>query len=412
MACCQETHQELPVLGLIGRQVVRDLIQTYLLALLALTAVLTLAGALVEAHKNGVSPLFVLMMLPYLIPPMLPYSMPTCLLFACTVVYSRLRAQAEITALKAGGITPWTALWPAVALSIVVAALASWIGDQVVPWSSQAARTMLLARMQDNIYTFLRTKGALVDPNFPYELYVSGVRDGRLLRPIFKHRRADGSYSVVAVAEEATLHLILNQEQVPARVEFRMIEGSVTRPGQQGAIMFRDHTEQMPIPDLLLKSERKLRDLTSAQCRAKADAMRDQAILLDYELASLGAFAGVTGNMLPLAKALPESAADASRLARQARLADVETHLRLLMSASAIPFVLLGCALSLLASRAEFLHNFFACFLPIVTIFYPMVILLVNVVKEGAAPDAAIVWLPFGLMALAAVPLLRQVVRY
>ena len=61
--------------------------------------------------------------------------------------------------------------------------------------------------------------------------------------------------------------------------------------------------------------------------------------------------------------------------------------------------------------QGEFWGSFFACFLPILLVYYPMLVGCVDQAKDGAFPPQA-VWLGNGVLALWGVWLLRRVVRF
>ena len=60
----------------------------------------------------------------------------------------------------------------------------------------------------------------------------------------------------------------------------------------------------------------------------------------------------------------------------------------------------------------NFLRTFFICFLPIITLYYPTMILSFNVVKESETNIAHILWIPPILLAIVSIPFMRRVIRY
>ncbi len=61
-------------------------------------------------------------------------------------------------------------------------------------------------------------------------------------------------------------------------------------------------------------------------------------------------------------------------------------------------------------STADFLHTFFICFLPILIVFYPSLVLSFNIFKEGAIDSPAVLWTPIILLTLVSIPLNRRAI--
>ena len=99
----EKSQEPTTPLRVIERTIGFDLLKITLLALCGASSLLMVVGAMVEATRNGMDPIRVLMIMPYLIVPTLPYTIPTSLLFSCTVVYGGMSYANEITAVNADG---------------------------------------------------------------------------------------------------------------------------------------------------------------------------------------------------------------------------------------------------------------------------------------------------------------------
>ncbi len=78
---------------------------------------------------------------------------------------------------------------------------------------------------------------------------------------------------------------------------------------------------------------------------------------------------------------------------------------------SCLSFVMVGSAMAIRRRNANALSSFFVCFLPILIVYYPLLILGVNQAKDGVLPPEA-VWLGNLVLAVWALWLLRRVLRY
>src|SRR5260370_11401662 len=104
-----------------------ELLKVFIVALVALTGLILLAGIIAEAMKNGLGPAQILAAIPLLLPSLLPYTLPTTVLFATCIVYGRLSADNEILALKAAGVHILHVIWPALFLGIVASAVTMFL---------------------------------------------------------------------------------------------------------------------------------------------------------------------------------------------------------------------------------------------------------------------------------------------
>ena len=77
---------------------------------------------------------------------------------------------------------------------------------------------------------------------------------------------------------------------------------------------------------------------------------------------------------------------------------------------SCLCFVLVGAPMAIRMRNADFLTSFFLCFLPILLVYYPVLMLGVSRVKSGSLPAPA-VWMGNILVMLWGAWLLRSVVR-
>ena len=71
----------------------------------------------------------------------------------------------------------------------------------------------------------------------------------------------------------------------------------------------------------------------------------------------------------------------------------------------------IGIAVALSMRLSDNLTIFFVCFLPILVVFYPLLVLGEYVATKGILPPSA-VWLPNAVLIGAALVLMRRVIRY
>src|SRR5207249_782630 len=88
-----------------------------------------------------------------------------------------------------------------------------------------------------------------------------------------------------------------------------------------------------------------------------------------------------------------------------------ELQMRPALSLGCLFFVLVGCPVGIWFSRSDYLSSFITCFLPIVFIYYPLMLCGTGMAKDGRFALMAAVWIADGVVALAGLVLLVRLLR-
>lgn len=140
--------------------ILRELLKTFGLTLLALTAVFTMGGGMYNVVKfEGVTAADLLFALPLLVPVVVTITMPVAALFAATMVYGRLAADNEFLACRAAGINVHRLFLSAVLLSIFVAAWSLIFGNFVIPHMMKQIDRLARNNVADVAFQQLVNKG-------------------------------------------------------------------------------------------------------------------------------------------------------------------------------------------------------------------------------------------------------------
>ena len=78
---------------------------------------------------------------------------------------------------------------------------------------------------------------------------------------------------------------------------------------------------------------------------------------------------------------------------------------------SCLCFALVGAPIAIRLRNRDFLTSFFLCFVPILIVYYPLLMFGLHATKSGAMPPCS-VWEGNGLLAIWGIWVLRKVVRY
>src|SRR6478736_9525029 len=103
----------------LSRYIFWDLLRIFLMTSGALAGIMSFGGLLRPLTEHGLDAGQAARMLTYFMPAMTTYSLPVAALFATTVVYGRLAADNEITAMRAAGISYLSTAVPAIFLGLI-----------------------------------------------------------------------------------------------------------------------------------------------------------------------------------------------------------------------------------------------------------------------------------------------------
>ena len=115
------------------RYIFRELFRVFILAVVALTLMLSLGSILRPVQEYGVGPRQVIHLMSYFLPITLTFVLPMAALFACSLVYGRFAGDSELDACKASGISLLRLVYPGLALAIMVTIANLFLSFYVMP---------------------------------------------------------------------------------------------------------------------------------------------------------------------------------------------------------------------------------------------------------------------------------------
>ncbi|MGD8450757.1 MAG: LptF/LptG family permease [Phycisphaerae bacterium] len=140
--------------------VLRELLKTFALTLVALTALFTMGGGLYNVLKyEGIGAADLLRFIPLMVPIVVALTMPVAALFSVTMVYGRLAADNELLACRAAGINIHRLFLSAILLSVFVAGFSLFFGDLVMPDFVRRVDRYARANLRDIAFTKLQVMG-------------------------------------------------------------------------------------------------------------------------------------------------------------------------------------------------------------------------------------------------------------
>jgi lipopolysaccharide export system permease protein len=415
--------------GILRRYVIGEVTRAFGLAHLTMTAIFVLFMVAAQARDIGLSPSDIAHLVPYVVPSTLPYTIPVSLLFAVTVVYGRLAGDNEIIAVKTAGLSVGTVLWPTVFFAAGLSALLFHLSNGWIPSCTHRAKMVLFKDLEDTFYKLLKRDREFNHPAWPFLIKVREVRDNDgdfpskdgiefpklMIDATFKHkakrRAGDGEYDAVIQARKAVLKFDLPGKLVRVYLE----DGELQRYSRDAdVILINDRVLEIPIPpDSKFGMDKKVQEFTDTEIVKEIAHYHHLLASERLRQALKGGFAFASGrfeaiNWLEVNQAFLQQ----NELFRKCNELDTERQLRLSMACGSLLFVVLGAPVGIRFARRDFLSAFITCFVPIIILYYPLMLFGTNLSKEGMIAPMFALWMGNVLLAVLAGFVLPPVIKH
>lgn len=388
----------------ITRHVIVELVKAFALSLTAMTTLMVLIFLVQEAWREKLTADAIIKLLPYTLPTALCFAIPGTILFAVIVVYSRMSAANEIVAIKSSGIPPSRVIAPALVLAFLLSLCTVYLNDLSVSWGRRGIYRIILHSSAQSIYSMLRSQGTFAKG----KIYIDAdeVRGDDLINPFIVRKDEDSKDNLEIRAERARIFVDPVEDQLVIQLLNGMIMvGDDVRSWidrKDFAIPLSDVTKKSGVADS--PSNLALNEMASELVSQRVHVdLNQQALAL--KLVSQA----IAGDMIGLTH--PQWGADLYEMQRQVyrkhRLV-AEPWRRWANGFSCLCFVLVGAPLAIQLRRFDFWTNFALCFIPILVIYYPLLMFGVGQAKSGALPPIA-VWFGNLVMVLIGIWLVRKV---
>jgi len=380
----------------LSRYILLELFRVFLVTMVGMTTLILLAGVAQEAIRQGLGLVPILRLIPYFLPHALVFAVPGTILFATCSVYGRMSADNELVAAKSLGISPAAFLTPGLILAFLVSMAAVWLNDVAASWGQQGIHRVVLQSVEQIAYGMLRTQRSYSTRQFA--INVMDVRGRKLVRPTLTFHSSDDSHPFTLTAEEAELRLnpVKNTLSI-------VVTNSDIDWGDNGGHWPGQAVQEIPLTAAAQKGGHvdNPSDCAMHEVAERLAVQRQTIQQLQQQAASRAAVQMISGNFPSL------TAADWSHT--HALIVDAKNHMfklhlvpwrRWANGFSCLFFVLVGAPLAIRLRNADIWTSFGLCFLPILLVYYPLLMYGLDRAKCGALPPYS-VWL--GNLVLAAV---------
>ena len=386
---------------IVTRYTVSEILKYFLAALVALTLVVTPVMGVKEGLSQGFPAKVILCAMPFMLPEMLEITIPVSLLFAICTVFGRMTGANEVVALKSLGISPMAVVWPAIVVAAFLSLGTVCLYEVAATWGKPNAMRVGLESIEKIAYGALQK-----NKHFDGDQFSIGVK--RIEKPakpgdnpmlIQPYITINGPPEISIWSEAASFYTDWQRRMLI----IDCYRGSVEVDGK-ATVRFSSH-EQFPVP---------LPDPAPPRYHRHYVAMRDVPELVGELQTSLRQLEGLREANKALG--VPESDDDIKRIEncrRDIRCLKAEPYRRWANGFTCLCFALIGAPVAMLWRHADVFTNFFVCFLPILAIYYPLLMFSegLSTSPYGTVPPIAF-WMANVSLALPAISLLRWVIRH
>jgi lipopolysaccharide export system permease protein len=385
------------------RYVIFEVFRGFALALLTMTAVFVLFMVAAQARDIGLSPNDIVHLVPYVIPSTLPYTVPVSLLFSVTVVYGRLAGDNEIIAVKTAGLSVMTVLWPTLFFAAGLSALLLFLSADWIPRCTHSAKMVLFKDMEDMFHKLLKRNLEFDKGDWPFSIKVRDVVGSKMIDAAFLHKanKEGNDYDAVIEAKQAELHFDLDANLVRVTLEHAEMQ-HLDR--NSDVALINDNILEIPIPaNSHFGVDKKIQEYTNTEIIAELLNNHRKLRVERKKQAIKAGFAFASGridriNWGEVQQAFLQHSAWISRCNEL----ETEKQLRVSMAFGSLLFMILGAPVGILFAKRDFLSAFITCFMPIILLYYPLMLLGVNISKEGLRSPVVSLWVGNVLLAILA----------
>lgn len=380
---------------ILHRMIFLELVRIFVLSLLGITGILVMAGIVAEATQQGLGPAQVLAVIPLLIPSTLPYTIPATTLFATCLVYGRLAHDNEILAIKAAGINVLHVIFPGAFLGLIMSLATFAMYIDVIPSTHRILRSRFLNDVEEYMYALLQKDRCIKQPGMNYAMWVKQVQGRRLIDALFKRQDEKGNYDIIARAREAYLRVDMTKKQLIVTMRHGEVLGGESNRGY-----FEERDWEVPLPEHITKEQKpRPRAMTWNELYDNRGELLAEQEQLSAQIALQTAKQLLTARL-----DLPEHIKNLKNIHRHRQVeincVSAELSMRPALSFGCLFFVLIGCPVGIWFSKSDYLSAFITCFLPIVVLYYPLLLCSTNFARDGKLPAFIALWLANGVMGL------------
>lgn len=398
--------------SILQRYVSKSYLSSWLLAMLVLTFVLSI-GLLVKATQlvvKGLPAELVLNFLAVGIPESLSFTIPLASLVSALLLFGRLSADGEISAMRSCGVNLWSVMFPLILFGIALTALSIYVNAEVAPKGTAKRHDLINGSTKTKDLVKILEPGRFIRDFNGVDLWFES-REGDILKNLLILEKMPSGSTRETRCEEASLYIGDGDMMLVMR-NVRITPLSENQPGTATARQLR-HTIKNVVKKRTFR--RKVGDLGNTEIRERLQvlATSDEVaspldVLTDDEKRSAVYNAARVNGKKESDVTKEESEAAAKLLIPQiTSTLKTEYNRRLALGLAPLAFILLGMPLGIRTSRRE--SNLgIAISLGVMLLYYAFMIAAKSLAKYPEIYPHVIIWTPTVICGMIAAFLVRK----
>ena len=406
-------------MGILQRYVLGEVIRSFLLAVITMSSIFVIFMVAAQAMRDQIlTPQDILHIIPYIIPSTLPFTVPVSLLFSVTVVYGRLAGDNEIIAVKSSGQSAMIVLWPSIFFALGISLSLFFLTQTWIPDCAYQAKLVVFKNPEETFYKFLKAqRESKPRENMPFFIKVKDVEGHEMIDALIKHVKPGTEKApvidTIIQADKASIRLDFEAKTIRVFLEKAEVQKFDPDPD---TILINERTEfDFPLTDgrEFRMLDKKIQEMTNSEITTEIARFRkmvrqnrpEQAMRAALMLGS-GRFENVEWS------GVQDAYRNFSHWKSEALKFETEKEFRRALSFGSFLFVILGAPVGILFARRDFLSAFISCFLPIIMIYYPLILLGQNMGREGSLEPILALWVGNALLATLSLIVLPPIIRH
>ncbi|MDR1141993.1 MAG: LptF/LptG family permease [Planctomycetaceae bacterium] len=388
----------------IHRYIIWELLVTFLVAFIAMTTLLIIGLLVEKALSKNVPIIPIVRMIPYVVVETSRISLPMTLLLAVTTFFAKMSGNNEVIALKSLGIPPYAFLLPVMAFGIFVSLFAVWLNEMAVTWGRTGINTVIYLSAEDILLEQLKRNHTFETQSQDITIMVKGVENRRLISPTITLKNPPSTIE----AQSAELKINFTAQTLTVLLNNVKVEGAGAK--------YTGHDRTIPIalPQIVqdTNADPSISNMGFKKLAEETDTVHENLDKQRRIIAAQKVFAAGMGSVdawsTPQINRLNNE--NQTLLKRLKRLS-AEYPRRWATSFSCFFFIWLGAPLAIWMKKADIFSSFFACFIPVLLFYYPLLMYGMIGAKNGSLP-ANSVWIANLCLGIAGFWFLKRIHRY
>ena len=376
----------------IERYVFGSFLSSFLLAFLVLSFVLTI-GLMVQIVgyiMDGVPMSLVGEFCAVSLPETLQWSMPLALLVSAILVFSRMSADSEISAMRACGVNILSVMKYPILFAALCTLLGFWVNNEIVPRGHEVRRT-LKTRVSVETGLSVLEPGRIID-DFPKAKIYFSRKDGNWLYDLVVLDLSNPKVDRLITADKALV------TQSGADINLELYHMTIDPVDAAHRTMARVNRFVYTMKDVIRKTTyfKRTKDFRFFELLDRIRSAESMAYALPPEALAAADAAKAKGRDAP--KLSPDDEARIAKARRDFALREkssmkVELSKRLVFAMASFCFVLVGIPLGIRSQRRESTIGM-AISLAVSLGYYVIVILMLSCEEKYAIHPWLLIWLP------------------